>query len=96
MHNWQKLYESCLAELDRESLVKLIIAAEDAILERSLELDEEADGHRERRQMSYALSNLLVLKSERLGWPYPGESQQDRASRVQADVQAHSLRHGPN
>jgi hypothetical protein len=75
MSDWQKLYESCLAERDRDKLLQCIIATEEAILARSLELDEEANGHRERQQMSYALSNLLTLKSERLGWPHPADSQ---------------------
>ena len=69
MTNWEKLYESCLGERDPEELRHRIAATEDSILERSIALSADADGHYERQKMSYALSNLLTLKSERLGWP---------------------------
>ena len=69
---WRKLYESCLSEREPDELLSRITATEDAILARSLALT--ADGHDERQLMSHALSNLLTLKSERLGWPHPSQS----------------------
>ena len=74
MTNWEKLYESCLSERDPDELTSRIMATEDAILERSLALTAETNGraerrHDERQQMSYALSKLLTLMFERIGWP---------------------------
>jgi hypothetical protein len=67
--HWQKLYEAACVESDRGKLTDLVSRVEEALLQRVQELSHSADHSDERNAMAHAAENLLVIKTEKLGWP---------------------------
>jgi hypothetical protein len=66
---WQELYELALVEPDRKKLAQLIIAAEEGIFRRVQELTNSEADEQERAAMTEAVEKLLIIKTEKLGWP---------------------------
>jgi hypothetical protein len=60
--HWESLYSAALLELDREKLLPLLRAAEEAIQQRQVSLSDSADHHAERQAIEDALQNLRVLR----------------------------------
>jgi hypothetical protein len=67
--SWQQLYESAAHESDPPKLTELIVAVEDALLRRQKELAGSPHEQGELLQVKAAARKLLLIKSERLGWP---------------------------
>jgi hypothetical protein len=66
---WQELYELALVEPDRKKLAQLITAAEEGIFRRTQELTKSQADDQERAAMAEAVEKLLIIKTEKLGWP---------------------------
>jgi hypothetical protein len=66
---WQQLYESAALESDPKKLSELVLAVEDALLLRQKELAGAPDRQGELLQVKAAARKLLLIKTERLGWP---------------------------
>lgn len=60
--HWESLYSAALLELDREKLLGLVCAAEQAIQQRLLGLSHSSDHHAERQAIQDAQQNLRVLR----------------------------------
>lgn len=60
--HWESLYSAALLELDREKLLALVCAAEQAIQQRLLALSHSSDHHAERQAIQDAQQNLRVLR----------------------------------
>jgi hypothetical protein len=66
--SWQELYQAAFVESDKQKLTQLMMAVEEAIFLRAQGLsDSKAD--RERPLMAEATQRLLIIKTEKLGWP---------------------------
>jgi hypothetical protein len=65
---WQQLYESAALESDPKKLTELILAVEDAQLLRQ-ELAGRPNQEGELLEMKAVAQKLLLIKTERLGWP---------------------------
>ena len=68
---WQKLYDSCLSESNRERLDKLVFKLEDAIYLRSRELSKESHIASEIQALREASRRLQEIKIKKLGWTDP-------------------------
>ena len=64
---WQAPLQDVLLEFDPGKLTEKVIRAEAAILERLRELRQSRDGHIELDAISYGLSLLRSVKTDRLG-----------------------------
>ena len=71
MPDWHVLYEAAVDETNPDVFERLGFDAEDAIQHRLRELSKIPDGPLEINEISYAVDNILRLKTERLGWPDP-------------------------
>jgi len=69
--SWQTAYEKTMWELDKEKLLTLIHATEQALIFRWLELTDEPKHKTEREAMDHACNDLLRIKIHKLGWPEP-------------------------
>jgi hypothetical protein len=67
--DWKKPFLAALGETDKEKLVALVHAAEQAIFLRMQELENSADHHDERDEIQKACAALLSIQVNRLGWP---------------------------
>ena len=72
-HPWQILYEKALTETDLAKLHDCVTAAETAIFDRSVQLND-GEGHGwdaqlERASLRQATNGLLQVKTEKLKWP---------------------------
>jgi hypothetical protein len=67
--SWQELYLAALLEPDQNKLTELVLAVEYAIFLRAQELANSYDDNQERTAMDRAAEKLLVIKTEKLGWP---------------------------
>ena len=72
---WRILYEAAVDEANPGVFERLVFETEYAILRRLRELSKNPDGPLELNEISDAVANILRLKSERLGWPNPTNSQ---------------------
>ena len=66
---WQESYEAACVETNREKLTDLIHQTEDALMSRQQELNGHPGHESEGREMKAAAQKLLLIKTERLGWP---------------------------
>jgi len=66
---WQALYQEALAETDPDKLLPLVMAAENAMFDRSQELMNSFDGEEERQAMNDALRTLRMLQIDKLNFP---------------------------
>jgi hypothetical protein len=66
---WQALYQKALAETDPDKLLPLVMAADDAMFDRSQELMSSFDGEEERQAINDALRTLRTLQVEKLTLP---------------------------
>jgi hypothetical protein len=64
--NWQREYESALRETDQSVLFKRVEVAEAAILTRRDALEHDSSSQTGRGAIEEAVSNLRVLKRDRL------------------------------
>ena len=69
--SWRQLYLNAQREKGLERITTAVLAAEAAIFERWQELDQVSGHIEERKQLREACDELLILKTERLGWPHP-------------------------
>jgi hypothetical protein len=71
-YSWTAAFERALNENDATQLHDRVLEAEDAIMERSVDLsqvDRSLDDVAELEAMRLATSGLLKIKVEKLGWP---------------------------
>jgi hypothetical protein len=66
---WQRLYEQAAAETDREKLTDIINRIEGAMIARAEEIAHSPNHSEERNAIAQASENLLIIKTEKLGWP---------------------------
>ena len=66
---WQALYQKALAETDTDKLLPLVMAAENAMFDRSQELMNSFDGEEERQAMNDALRTLRTIQVDKLNFP---------------------------
>jgi hypothetical protein len=70
-YSWTAAYECAIAESDLAQLHERVLAAEDAMIARALEIpreDTSAAAEEERQALREASDGLLKIKIERLGW----------------------------
>jgi hypothetical protein len=67
--SWQELYLAALLEPDQNKLTELVLAVEYAIFLRAQELANSEADNQERTEMDRAAEKLLLIKTEKLGWP---------------------------
>jgi hypothetical protein len=69
--SWRQLYLNVHREKGIERITQAVMAAEAAMFDRMQELCE-ASGHTEElNQLREATDELLVIKTQKLGWPHP-------------------------
>jgi len=71
-YSWTAACERALNETDATQLHARVLEAEDAIMERSLDLsqgDRSLDDIAELEAMRVATNGLLKIKVDKLGWP---------------------------
>ena len=73
---WQELYEAVCVETNLEKLTDLIHRAEDALTSRQQELGGQAGHESELQEIKAAGQKLLLIKTEKLGWPKIGLDRQ--------------------
>jgi hypothetical protein len=66
--SWQELYQAALTETDQQKLTDLVMAIEQAMFIRAQGLSASKDDQ-ERASMAEATQKLLIIKTEKLGWP---------------------------
>jgi hypothetical protein len=71
MPDWKELYQAVMVETNPDFLELLMDDAEAAIWKRLRELDGNANGAAEIHEIEQASSKLLILRTEKLGWPSP-------------------------
>jgi hypothetical protein len=67
--SWQELYLAAFLEPDQNKLTELVLAVEYAIFLRAQELANSYADNQERAEMDRAAEKLLIIKTEKLGWP---------------------------
>jgi hypothetical protein len=67
--SWQELYQAALAESDKEKLTQLVMTVEEAMFVRAQGLSDSRVDDKERTLMAEATQKLLIIKTEKLGWP---------------------------
>ena len=67
--SWKRLYLEALKTSERNNLTGLVQAAELAIFERAKELTDLPEHRQERNELSLACTDLLAVKTQKLGWP---------------------------
>jgi hypothetical protein len=67
--SWRQLYSATLTVSERANLIEVVRAAELAMLARLKELTNSPEHHDERNEIRFALSDLLAVKTRKLGWP---------------------------
>ncbi len=66
---WQALYQKVLVETEPGKLLPLVMAADNAMFDRSQELMSSFDGEEERQEINDALRTLRTLQVEKLNFP---------------------------
>ncbi len=67
--SWQELYLAALVEPNQGKLTELVLAVEDAMFHRAQRLANSYADNQERTEMDRAAEKLLIIKTEKLGWP---------------------------
>jgi hypothetical protein len=67
--SWRELYQAALVESDKEKLTQLVMAVEEAMFLRAQGLSDSKVDDKERTLMANATQKLLIIKTEKLGWP---------------------------
>jgi hypothetical protein len=67
--SWRELYQAALVESDKEKLTQLVMAVEEAMFLRAQGLSDSKVDDKERTLMADATQKLLIIKTEKLGWP---------------------------
>jgi len=65
---WEELFQEALLETDRKTLTVLVELVEAAIVARRRQLENVEGNEKERAAMLLASKELLILKTEKLGW----------------------------
>jgi hypothetical protein len=66
---WQVLFQKAMAETDPDKLLPLVMAAENAMFDRSQELMNSFDGEEERQAINDALRTIRTIQIEKLNFP---------------------------
>ena len=66
---WLRLYEATTLETDPHKLVTLVEAVESALMNRQQELAGQPGHESELQEIKAAGQKLLLIKTEKLGWP---------------------------
>ena len=66
---WKEWYAAALRETDPEKVHEAVLAAEEALFARGLEITGSADHQSEQQEMAAASADLLAVKIHKLGWP---------------------------
>jgi hypothetical protein len=80
LSSWKESYKNALRESDKKKLAELVLAAEERMFFRGLELSGSMNNHHERSEMSSAAADLLAVKVYKLGWPNPKSRSSAKAS----------------
>ena len=67
--DWQSLLQEIILEFSREKLIEKIQKVETLIFERLQQPLRSTDDPSEREALDHALSTLLTIKRDRLGFP---------------------------
>jgi hypothetical protein len=67
--SWKQLYSTTLTMSQKDNLTEVVRAAELAMLARLKELTNSPEHHDERNEIRLALSDMLAVKTHKLGWP---------------------------
>jgi hypothetical protein len=67
--SWQELYLAARLEPAQDKLTELVLAVEDAMFHRAQELASGYADSQERTEMDRTAEKLLIIKTEKLGWP---------------------------
>lgn len=67
--DWQELYESATLETDPQKLTTLVETLESALTNRLRELARQPGHESELQEIKAAGQKLLIIKTEKLGWP---------------------------
>jgi hypothetical protein len=69
-YSWTAAFEKAQSETDPTRLQGAVMAAEEAMVQRRMELSgDDAGAHPELEALRAAAIELLKLKTEKLGWP---------------------------
>lgn len=74
MPDWHILYAAAVEETNPTVFERLIYETEDAICGRLRQLSHNSNNTPEQLEIALTAQKILVLKSERLGWPNPTTS----------------------
>lgn len=66
---WKSLYQKVLEESDAERLSAGVSELEEAMVLRGMELGESPEDQQERAALKQVASELLAIKTKKLGWP---------------------------
>jgi hypothetical protein len=66
---WKSLYQRVLQESNPERLTQRVTEVEEAMVLRGMELTDSPEDENERAALKLAASELLAVKTEKLGWP---------------------------
>jgi hypothetical protein len=66
---WQELYEAATLETDPQKLTTLVEAVESALMNRQQALGGQPGHESERQEIEAVGQKLLLIKTEKLGWP---------------------------
>ena len=66
---WHQLYEAATLETDPQKLTTLVEAVESALMKRQQELAGQQGHESELQDIKAAGQRLLLIKTEKLGWP---------------------------
>jgi hypothetical protein len=66
---WKPLYEKTLQETDNVKLAQNVLELEEAMMLRALELGNSPEDFMEIAAMKRTATELLKIKTEKLGWP---------------------------
>ena len=67
--SWKEPYLAALNESDKAKLTELVHSTEGAIFHRMQEIADSEKHLEEREEMQAALSNILDIQVNKLGWP---------------------------
>jgi hypothetical protein len=67
--DWQRLYEAAAIETDPGRLSDLVAAVESALVNRQRQFGAQPGHETELQEIKAAGQKLLVIKTEKLGWP---------------------------
>jgi hypothetical protein len=84
--SWKQVYLTLCHEKDVKRLTQAVIAVEAAICLRTQELNGSSNHSDERAEIRAAMDELLVIKTQKLGWPTSRSMICDECVRLHAET----------